>query len=158
MDEQTRIKVEKYEQFVNDKLKTDLKRVLDEQDVIYSEIAEYLKIKETLEKLSLTQKTDEQNKKIKLRPITTKVDLGCNFYANAQITDPSKIFIAIGYGFFLEMTHPEALKFIEKKTKVLNNSADELRVKACEIKANIKFVLEGLKEIQSLNYFTPSEK
>lgn len=156
MDEETRIKIEKYEKFVNDKLRTDLQRVLDEQDAIYTEIAEYLKIKETLEKLTLTQTNDEQNKKAKLRSFTTKVDLGCNFYANAQITDPSKIFIAIGYGFFLEMTHPEALKFIEKKNKVLNNSADELRVKGCEIKANIKFVLEGLKEIQNLNYSMPS--
>ena len=43
------------------------------------------------------------------------------------------------------------LKFIEKKTKALNITADELNVKACEIKANIKFVLEGLREIQNLD-------
>ena len=33
--------------------------------------------------------------------------------------DSSKIFVAVGYGFFVELTHAEALKFIEKKTNQL---------------------------------------
>lgn len=36
--------------------------------------------------------------------------------------DPSRIFVAIGYGFFVEMTHEEALQFIEKKTSQLTLS------------------------------------
>jgi prefoldin subunit 5 len=58
--------------------------------------------------------------------------------------------VAVGYGFFLQMKLNEALKFIDKKIKLLNKSAAELNDKACEIKANIKFVLEGLREIQNL--------
>lgn len=33
--------------------------------------------------------------------------------------DTSKIYVAVGYGFFVEFTHAEALKFIEKKTNQL---------------------------------------
>lgn len=33
--------------------------------------------------------------------------------------DASKIYVAVGYGFFVEFTHAEALKFIEKKTNQL---------------------------------------
>lgn len=33
--------------------------------------------------------------------------------------DSSRIFVAVGFGFFLEMTHDEALRFIDKKTNQL---------------------------------------
>lgn len=84
--------------------------------------------------------------------------MGCNFYANAVVENPSKIFISIGYGFFLEMKFHEALNFIDKKVKLLNKNADELSLKASEIKANIKFVLEGLREIQNLEFKPNQEK
>lgn len=32
------------------------------------------------------------------------------------------IYVAIGFGFFVEMTHDEALRFIEKKTSQLTKS------------------------------------
>lgn len=32
------------------------------------------------------------------------------------------MFVAVGYGFFVEMTHEEALRFIEKKTSQLSLS------------------------------------
>lgn len=139
-------KVLEFERFVNEKLRNDLKIVLDDLDVIYSEIAEYLQVKDTIEKLTTA------NAKGDLKNFQTKVDLGCNFYANAVVDNPSKIFVAIGFGFFLEMTFDEALKFIDKKVKLLNKNVDELNQKASEIKANIKFVLEGLKEMQNLQF------
>lgn len=134
-------KVQLYEHFVNDKLRNDLGKCLNEQEKIYSEIAEYLQVKDTIEKLMLSDMKEE---------LKVKVDLGCNFYAKAVVQDLSFINIAIGYGFFLQMKFDEALKFIEKKVKVLNKLAEDLTLKTCEIKANIKFVLEGLREIQHL--------
>lgn len=146
-------KVETYERFVNEKLRPDLKAVMDQQEKIYTDIAEYLKIKDTIEKLTISG-ICVGNKAVK--PLETKVDLGCNFYANAVVDDPSRIFIAIGYDFYVEMTFDEALKYIEKTTKRLYKNADELNVKASEIKAHIRFVLEGLREIQNIE-FAPEE-
>lgn len=151
MDSSKTLKIEKYEAFLNEKLKTDLKNVLDEQDNVYAEMAEYIKIKETIEKIFIPSLQEQDDSGVKnQKTLTTKVDLGCNFYADALISNQSKTFIAIGYGFFLEMTHDEALKFIKKKTESLTNTAEELRIKACEIKAHIRFVMEGLREIQNL--------
>ena len=159
MNKEKSLKVEKYEAFLNEKLKTDLKNVLDEQEAVYSEIAEYIKIKDTIEKVFLPPSTSPTNpNQDSSQVLLTKVDLGCNFYADALVSSQSKIFIAIGYGFFLEMTHSEALKFIQKKTDILNNTAEELRVKACEIKAHIRFVMEGLRELQNLEFNTGQEK
>lgn len=153
--EDKKAKVELYEKFVNEKLRTDLGRCLQEQDKTYSEIAEYLQVKDTIEKIMLSRKENETSPAAAAGaikdPLKVKVDLGCNFYAKAVVDDVSFVYIAIGYGFFLQMKFNEALKFIEKKTKILNQEADELNVKVCEIKANIKFVLEGLREIQNLD-------
>lgn len=40
--------------------------------------------------------------------------------------DSSRIYVAVGFGFFVEMTHAEALKFIEKKTSQLTMSVHAL--------------------------------
>jgi prefoldin subunit 5 len=151
-------KVVEYEKFINDRLKVDLKKVLEDLDVIYTEIAEYLQIKSTLEKINRAKTVNSASGHKEYKALETKVDLGCNFYANAIVDDPSRIFIAIHYGFYLEMTHDEAFKFIEKKVKLLNGYVDELKSKEAEIKANIKFVLEGLREIQNLNFSNETNK
>ena len=142
--ENTTDKVQVYEKFLNEKLRSDLKRAMEEQEKIYSEIAEYLQIKDTAQKLQTTR-TDGKK-------LNTKVDLGCNFYANAVVEDCSKIFVAVGYGFFLEMKLDECIRFVDKKVKQLDILVKELDEKVAEIKANIKFVLEGLKEIQNLEF------
>jgi len=151
-------KVVEYEKFINDRLKVDLKKVLEDLDVIYTEIAEYLQTKTTLEKINNAKTINSESGEKKYKSLETKVDLGCNFYANAVVEDPSRIFMAIHYGFYLEMTHDEAFKFIEKKVKLLNGYVDELKLKEAEIKANIKFVLEGLREIQNLEFSSETNK
>lgn len=39
--------------------------------------------------------------------------------------DSSRIYVAVGFGFFVEMTHDEALRFIEKKTSQLTASVQQ---------------------------------
>lgn len=59
--------------------------------------------------------------------------------------------------FFVELTHDEAIAFIEKKTKLLDKKTDKLTQASTKIKANIKLVLHGLRELQGLdpNDLTP---
>jgi prefoldin alpha subunit len=136
-------KVEKFEKFVNEKLRTDLSLVLETQSKINEEISEYIQVKDTISKLDTLQ----------IEEFKSRIDLGCNFYANALVENKTRtIFLAIGYGFFLEMNFEQALAFIEKKVKLLTDEANVLTEKAAEIKANIKLVLEGLKEMQSLQF------
>merc|ERR1719239_2006591 len=58
-------------------------------------------------------------------PLKTKVDLGCNFYCEARVDDPSRIMISVGMGFFLEMTLTEALAFVSKKDAALSKQAEQ---------------------------------
>lgn len=87
-------KVLQYENFINEVLKTDLQKVLDQRDSVYEKISQYLQLKNTIQSL---QESGSQRLK-------TDVDLGCNFYVQAEVEDASRIFVAVGYGFFVEMT------------------------------------------------------
>ncbi|KAH9518577.1 hypothetical protein Btru_005688 [Bulinus truncatus] len=135
-------KVLEYETFLNERLKQDLRNILEHRDKIYEEISEFLQLQSTIQKIKedITPQSE----------LKTKVDLGCNFYVQANVSDPSKIFVAIGYGFFLEMTLDEALTFIGSKTERLQARAAELTQEGCKVKAHIKLVLEGLRELQNL--------
>ena len=52
------------------------------------------------------------------------------------------IFVQVGFGFFVEFTLDEALRFIGKKEKQLNERSDKLSSEVIKIKAHIKLVLE----------------
>eukprot|EP00096_Caligus_rogercresseyi_P006023 TRINITY_DN22159_c0_g1_i1.p2 TRINITY_DN22159_c0_g1~~TRINITY_DN22159_c0_g1_i1.p2 ORF type:complete len:161 (+),score=39.12 TRINITY_DN22159_c0_g1_i1:49-531(+) len=142
-------KVLKYESFVNDQLKPDLKYVLEKRDKIYSEISEFLALKNSVLAIQSADLKPGQ-------PLQTKVDIGCNFYCNASATDPSKIFVEIGLGFYLELGLKEAIDYVDKKVTVLEKEAVSLTKESCKIKASIKLVLQGLAEIQSIA--PPTEK
>jgi prefoldin alpha subunit len=146
----TNEKILKYENFVNEKLRNEISIQIAELDEIYSEISEYLQVKNSIEKIN-----ELDSNKISF---STKVDIGSNFYANAEVKSDSNIFIAVGFGFFLELTQLEALKFIDKKTLILKKRVDELKLKISEIKADIRFVIEGLKEIQNINFSCDNDK
>ncbi len=134
-------KVKKYEDFINNNLKEDLRKVHEQRDKLYSMIADYLQLKSTIEKTKIFEGG-------KMR---TQVDLGCNFYCQAEVKDTRMILVAVGYGFFVEFTLDEAAKFIDKKVEHLTKQAEGLTKDSSKIKAHIKVALQGLSELQMLN-------
>lgn len=133
-------KIVKYEAFLNDKLRTDLKSTLDRRDKIYSEVAEYLQLSNILEKMSSTEIPQERLK--------TRVDIGSNFYMKAVVHDACKVIVSVGLNVFIQFTHKEALQFIDIKVIHLNKKAEVLTKQVADISARIKLVMEGLQELQ----------
>ena len=134
-------KVKEYEKFVNENLKKDLEKVHANRDKLYSTIADYLQLRNTIERIK-----DFSGGKMK-----TQVDIGCNFYCQAEVIDTRMILVAVGYGFFVEFTLNEALDFISKKVDQLTKQVEGLTKDSSKIKANIKLALQGLSELQMLN-------
>ncbi|CAJ1085653.1 protein UXT [Xyrichtys novacula] len=141
-------KVLQYEHFINEVLRRDLQKVLEQRDSVYEKISQYLQLKNTIQTLQESG----------LQQLKTEVDLGCNFYVQAEVEDSSRIFVAVGYGFFVEMTHDEALRFIEKKTSQLTAFTEQLTKDSAKIKANIRMVLEGLRELQGFSDLPESRR
>ncbi|XP_039250303.2 protein UXT-like [Styela clava] len=138
-------KVLKYEHFVNETLRGDLKNLNDLRDKVYGEISEYLQLQTTLQKLEEC-KANKNN-----QPLKTQVDIGCNFFAQAVVDDPSKVFVCVGYGFYVEYTYKEALEFIDKRVEILNKQAENFSKDMAHVRAQIRLVLEGLRELQGLS-------
>jgi prefoldin subunit 5 len=142
-------KVLEYEKFLNDRLRADLQRAWSERDRLFSEIAEYERLRVTLNTLDELYKnrkeTDLED------PLPTQIDLGCSFFVQAECSVNNRIFISIGFGLFCELTYDEGKIFIDKKLPYLREQQVELTNKIAHIKANIKLVLEALKEIQTID-------
>ncbi|KAF9927898.1 hypothetical protein FBU30_002785 [Linnemannia zychae] len=134
-------KLARYESFVNEGLRKDLKDTLDARDAIYDQISEYLKLAKDIEVI----------KDNGLKEMKTQVDLGSNFYVQAKIPDTKYIFVNVGFGFHAELTLDEALVFIKKKEEHLQKKAELFTEKASQIRAHIKLVLEAMAEIMKLD-------
>ncbi|XP_005409000.1 PREDICTED: protein UXT [Chinchilla lanigera] len=136
-------KVLRYEAFISDVLQRDLRKVLDHRDKVYEQLAKYLQLRNVIERLQEAKHSE----------LYMQVDLGCNFFVDTVVSDTSRIYVALGYGFFLELTLAEALKFIDRKSSLLTELSNSLTKDSMNIKAHIHMLLEGLRELQGLQNF-----
>ncbi|XP_063690658.1 protein UXT-like isoform X3 [Bolinopsis microptera] len=134
-------KVLKYEEFVNEVLKNDLNHVLEERDKIYDEVAEYMKLQTSIERL----------KTIDSRPIKEMIDVGCNFYMQAEVKNTDYIYVDVGMGLHVQLTFDEALRFLKKKIDQLTVKSEHLTEKSVDIKARIKLIIGALAELQGVS-------
>ncbi|KAK3915966.1 Protein UXT-like protein [Frankliniella fusca] len=135
-------KILKFETFVNDVLKEDLRRHESQLDQINREIAEYVELKNMI---NTTKEADFGPDGFK-----TKVDIGCNFYMQANVLDPSQLFVDIGLGNYVELTTNEAQKFCEMRISLLLSKAKVIQGECAKTKGHIKLVLHGIGELSAL--------
>ncbi|SAM04581.1 hypothetical protein [Absidia glauca] len=128
--------LQKYDSFINLKLKPNLKTVLDSRDELYNTMSDYQKLKSQIEMIQ-----QGEHKELK-----TMVDLGSQFYAQAHIPDTTYIYVNVGFGFHVQFTLDEAKAFIDKKERRLQSSVDKYSEEADKIRAHIKMVLEAMAE------------
>ena len=134
-------KILRFEQKMDNEMRPQLNLILTKRDKIYEELAQYLQLKNVLEML----------KAQKLKKFESRVDIGCNIFVNTEVEDTSKIMVALSKDFFVELTQEEALVYVEKKEKYLNDQAKALTKKASEIKAHIMFVQEAIRELLNID-------
>ena len=84
-------KVLKYETFLSERLRPDLKDALEERDKLYAEIAEFLALKNSIEAIKASKLMPDE-------PLKAKVDLGSNFYCQAVVPNPNRIIVEVGLG------------------------------------------------------------
>ncbi len=78
------------------------------------------------------------------------INLGSEVYAQAEVPDSSRIFVDIGLGFHAEFTWQEALNFIISKEEMLAKQIESSTGQIASIKAQIKLVCEGIRELLNL--------
>lgn len=132
-------KILKFESFVNDVLKEDLKKLESQLNKINSELAEYVELKNMI--------TTLQDADLGPDGFKTKVDLGCNFYMQANVSDPSRLYVDIGLNNYIELTTSEALKFCDMRITLLSKKVQVVQKECAKTKGHIKLVLHGIGEL-----------
>lgn len=130
-----------YESFINDTMKENLKDLEIKLQNINTEIMEFTQIKKSLGLL----KENTFNCGFK-----TQVDVGCNFFIEAKVEDPSVVMFNIGLHHYLEFTHDEAIKYSEARVEALEAMAEIIKEKSALTKAHIKLLLFGIGELQNV--------
>ncbi|MBA0596363.1 hypothetical protein Gorai_013186 [Gossypium raimondii] len=134
MDSLRQEKIQKFEEFVDRRLKPDVVHAIAERSDLRKNI-------ENLEKNSVTS-------------LRTLVNLGSEVYMQAEVPDTQRIFVDVGLGFHVEFTWSEALKFISLREEKLERQIEEYTRLIASIKAQIKLVCEGIRELLQI----PEEK
>lgn len=133
--------ISKYEHFINDVLKEDLRILESKLQYINAEISDLIQQRHALKVIT--------DKNLNPNGFKTQLNLGCNFFMEASVTDTSKLLINIGSNIFLEFTIDEAYKYLDARIKAYEQKSEELRNKAVETKAHIKLMLFGIDELQT---------
>ncbi|MED6123848.1 hypothetical protein PIB30_053375 [Stylosanthes scabra] len=144
MESLTQQKVQRYEEFVDHHLKPDLQHAIDERDQIFEQQKIFADLRRNIENL-------EKNSVTSLR---TLVNLGSEVYLQAEVPNTQRIFVDVGLGFHVEFTWCEALNYIQTREERIAKQIDEYNQLIASIKAQIKLVLEGIRELLQL----PAEK
>ncbi|KAK9277751.1 hypothetical protein L1049_007298 [Liquidambar formosana] len=133
-------KVQRFEEFVDRRLKPDLVKAIAERDKVFEKQKTFSDLRRNIENL-------EKNSVTSLR---TLVNLGSEVYVQADVPDTSRIFVDIGLGFHVEFTWSEALKYISAREEQLAEQIEEYTHLIASIKAQIKMVCEGIRELLQL--------
>ncbi|XP_051149323.1 uncharacterized protein LOC127264030 isoform X1 [Andrographis paniculata] len=133
-------KVRKFEEFVDRRLKPDLVHAIAQRDKVFEQQKIFSDLRRNIENL-------EKNSVTSLR---TLVNLGSEVYMQADVPDTRHIFVDVGLGFHVEFTWSEALKFIATREEKLSRQIEDYTRLIASIKAQIKMVCEGIREILQL--------
>ncbi|XP_052756633.1 protein UXT [Galleria mellonella] len=133
--------ITKYESFINDVLKEDLRQLHQRLQGVNAEISDLIQQKHTLKVIT--------NKQTHPHGFKTQVNIGCNFFMEAEVPDTSTLLMNIGLNHYLELSIEEANKYLDVRIKAYEKKAEELQQKAAETKAHIKMMLFGIGELQN---------
>ncbi|CAH0690023.1 unnamed protein product [Spodoptera exigua] len=140
----------KYENFINDVLKEDLRRVQIRLERINSEISDLIQEKHTIRVIT--------DKKMHPNGFKTQVNIGCNFFMEAAVRDTSTLLMNVGLNTYLEFGLEEANKYLDVRIKAFEDMAAALQNKAAKIKAHIKMMLIGIGQLQDELKIDPKKR
>ncbi|CAG9856051.1 unnamed protein product [Phyllotreta striolata] len=138
--EEVQEKIKQYENFIEDRLKNDLKEI---ELILKTKVEKHKDWEEVKEMTKLLRTFKEKN-----RDMAVKVDIGNGFMVQGEISDYERNYIQIGLGYMLEMDCDEADKYSDIRMKLLQKEIAHFRKLAVDIKVHIKLTLLAMSELQ----------
>ena len=136
-------KTEKYEHFLNEVLRNDLKRVHHLKDRITQRLADCRLVTAAITAMERKMLVSGDKAKV-------MTDLGSNFYVQCIVDDPNTLYVSLGLDIVLQMTTVEARDFIARREGLLSAEEKRLCEELAKIKANIKLVMQSIASLNAL--------
>ncbi|KAM3304288.1 protein UXT [Capsicum chacoense] len=140
MDAIKQEKVRRFEEFVDRRLKPDLVQAIAQRDKVFEQQKIFSDLRSNIENLEKNSVTN----------LKTLVNLGSEVYMQANVPDATHIFVDVGLGFHVEFTWSEALNYISEREENIARQIEEYTRLIASIKAQIKMVCEGIRELLQL--------
>ncbi|KAL3336488.1 hypothetical protein AABB24_029236 [Solanum stoloniferum] len=137
MDTIKQEKVRRFEEFIDRRLKPDLVHAIAERDKVFEQQKIFSDLRSNIENLEKNNVTN----------LKTLVNIGSEVYLQADVPDTTRIFVDVGLGFHVEFTWSEALNYISAREEKLARQIEEYTRLIASIKAQIKMVCEGIREL-----------
>jgi prefoldin subunit 5 len=103
----------KYETFLQHQLLPDLNTCLRKREELLNDIQELMI---TRQQLQVMKESSALN--ATAEPIKTMMNVGCDYFMQAKIEDPSKVYMAVGANTYPEMSIEEGIQFLLKKESI----------------------------------------
>ncbi|KAM3383187.1 protein UXT isoform X1 [Capsicum galapagoense] len=140
MDTIKQEKVRRFEEFVDRRLKPDLVHAIAQRDKVFEQKKIFSDLRSNIENLEKNSVTN----------LKTLINLGSEVYMQANVPDATHIFVDVGLGFHVEFTWSEALNYISAREEKIARQIEEYTRLIASIKAQIKMVCEGIRELLQL--------
>lgn len=146
-------KVKEYATFISQTLQPQLQSAVDAREATEADISEYVRLRNKLQYLENTIKASvgggAQSSINQCNPLEALVDVShATVFCRAVIPNPRTVYVDVGLGFLVEFTLYEAIQFIDKRLKYLEEEVLEHRVSvASRIAKDVEDALDLLEEL-----------
>ncbi|KAL7740740.1 hypothetical protein ACLKA6_012357 [Drosophila palustris] len=133
-------RIAEIEEFINEVLKEDLKRLEVCLNRFNEEIMEYMQLKNTLQAFNDNMKDGYK----------TQVNIGSNIFMQARVKEMNKILVNVGKDIYMEMSMREAIRFSDVRVRILTKMSEVVREESVKKRSQIKMSLIAISEREKL--------
>lgn len=140
------------EAFLDEALRPGLDAVLAQRDVARAAGARCQQLRVLLKEVALAAKGSAAGDSAAamgaaVAPVVVLADVGCHNFVQAELVDPSTVYVNIGAGVVAPLTHAEAFAFLAKKERLLAQEQDRATREALRVKYRIRLVMEAIARL-----------
>ncbi|KAL7554769.1 hypothetical protein ACHAWF_018328 [Thalassiosira exigua] len=149
MDELRR-KIAEYGSFISQTLQPQLQAAVEAREGTEAEISEYVRLRDELRSLEEALVGSTPSSDAAGGAASAVVDLAHGAaYCRASVPNPRAAYVDVGFGFYVEMTLPEAMAFAEKRVAYLEGEVLKHRAEvAARIAKDVEGALELLEDLR----------
>lgn len=144
--------ISSYTRAVERRLRPGLDSAIAARDAAYAGLAEAEQMSSALDVLDAVASTPAEEGAMDEHGdpaprLRTRVNVGEEFYADAEVTRLEPVVVEVGLGVLVEMTREEARVVVERRREAMEKEAEKQNQRIAAVQAHLKSVVKHLEEL-----------